>query len=104
MPTTDEDLFFSQLSKLQRNYSKSLTMRLETYDVRPGYLDILHRLWEKDNITQKELNSLIEIEQATLSNTLSRMERDGLIKRNHNPQDRRRVHITLSDKIGRAHV
>ena len=81
VPDTADTLFFFQLSKLQRDYSKSLTMRLETYDVRPGYLAILHRLWKKDNITQKELNTLIEIEQATLSNTLSRMERDGQIGR-----------------------
>lgn len=98
MPSFNDELFFSQLSKFQRNYSKSLTLRLETYDVRPGYLNILQSLWERDNITQKELNALIEIEQATLSKTLSRMERDGLIKRNPNPKDRRQIHITLSDK------
>lgn len=98
MIITDNDLFFSQLSMLQRNYSKSLTMRLETYDVRPGYLGILQCLWKQDNITQKELNRLLEIEQATLSNTLSRMERDGLIERQPNPKDRRRILITLSEK------
>jgi len=94
----DNSLFFAQISTLQRQYSKALSMRLDPYDVKPGYLNILYCLWQKDNITQKALNDLIDIEQATLSNTLSRMDRDGLIERTANPKDRRRIHITLSDK------
>ncbi len=98
MSLSDEHLFFIQLSKLQRLYSKSLFIRLAPYDVRPGYIPALFALWEKDGLTQKELNSFIEIEQATLSNTLTRMERDGLVRRVHDPKDRRRIHITLTDK------
>lgn len=90
--------FFTQLSKFQRFYSKALTMRLTPYDVSPGYLSILNALWDKDGITQKALNAFIEVEQATLSNTLARMQRDQLIDRKPNPKDRRRVHIFLTDK------
>lgn len=98
MTHSDNALFFTQLSALQRQYSKALSMRLEPYDVRPGYLNILYCLWEKDDITQKELNVHIHIEQATLSNSLSRMKRDGLIEQNPNPKDRRLNHITLTEK------
>ena len=73
-------------------------MRLAPLDVQPGYLSLLHYLWQKDNVLQKDLTALLNIEQATLSNTLKRMERDGLILRIPHKQDKRRHAITLTDK------
>jgi len=93
-----DDLFFNQLSRFQRLYAKSLGTRLSPYDVQPGYLSILNRLWKQDNITQKQLKTTMDIEQATLSNTLKRMERDGLIHRTPTETDRRRHLIELTDK------
>jgi len=93
-----QELFFHQLSRFQRMYAKSLATRLSPYGVQPGYLTILDRLWEQDNITQKALNATMDIEQATLSNTLKRMERDKLIKRTPNKEDRRRHLIQLTEK------
>jgi len=96
----DDTLFFTLLSRFQRNYSKALAMRLSPYDVSPGYLSILHSLWQRDDIIQKELNKHVNIEQATLSNTLARMERDGLIERKAGRQDRRlfRIHLTVKGR------
>ncbi len=93
-----DSLFFTQLSRFQRLYAKGLTMRLSPYDVQPGYLTILHYLWQRDGVTQKELTQFLDIEQATLSNTLKRMERDGLVLRTPNKKDRRRHLITLTEK------
>lgn len=73
-------------------------MRLKPYGVQPGYLSILERLWERDNVTQKELKLTMDIEQATLSNTLKRMERDGLIERSPLKNDKRHHRITLTEK------
>lgn len=98
MTYTKDDLFFTHLSRFQRLYARSLTMRLAPYDVQPGYLTVLHYLWQRDNITQKELTHHIGIEQATLSNTLKRMERDTLVTREPNKMDKRRHLITLTEK------
>ena len=38
----------------------------------------------------------LDVEQATLANTLARMERDGLIKRTPHPEDRRAKLIWLT--------
>lgn len=93
-----DQLFFTLLNKLQRLYTRGLATRLAPYDVQPGYLSILHYLWQKDSITQKELTALLGLEQATLSNTLRRMERDGLIARTPYRKDKRRHIITLTEK------
>ncbi len=58
-------------------------------------------LWQKDGLTQKELVAQVGIEQATMANTLARMERDGLIQRLADPDDGRIRRNWLSEK-GRA--
>jgi DNA-binding MarR family transcriptional regulator len=93
-----DSLFFSQLSQFQRLYSRSLAARLAPLDVHPGYLGVLHYLWQGDGVTQKILFGLMPVEQATLSNTLKRMERDGLIERSPNPDDKRNHIISLTHK------
>lgn len=98
MSETNPELFFCQLSRFQRLYSRALGVRLAPYDVSPGYLAVMTSLWEKDGITQKQLREQLDIEQATLSNTLKRMERDGLVQRTPNPKDRRRHVITLTER------
>jgi len=91
-------LFYLQLSRFQRLYDKALRVRLAPYDVNPGYLSILQELWEHDGVTQTELHRSLDVEQATLSNTLRRMERDGIILRTPTPEDKRHHAITLTAK------
>lgn len=98
MEYIDDSLFYSSLSHFQRLYAKGLSMRLAPYGVKPGYLSILHYLWQKDGITQKDLMRLLHIEQATVSRTLVRMERDELVLRKKNPNDRRNSLLHLTDK------
>ena len=93
----EDSRFFTRLSRLQRLYSKALAKRLDPHGVKPGYLDILDRLWAGDNVTQKELHANLDIEQATLSNTLKRMERDGILLRVRNERDRRITQIVLTE-------
>lgn len=98
MTHIQDELFFTQISRFQRLYSKSLSMRLAPYDVHPGYLSILNILWDSKDLTQQELNKFLDIEQATLSNSLKRMERDGLITRSPASNDKRRHLIKLTPK------
>lgn len=89
--------FYAHLSRIQRLYARSLAKRLASHGVKPGYIDILDRLWQRDNVTQKALHSTLDIEQATLSNTLKRMERDNILSRVRNPQDKRMTYIVLTE-------
>jgi len=64
----------------------------------PGQFPILLELWEKDGVTQRELLAKLDLEQATVANTLTRMERDGLVKRTRHPADARAQQIWLTKK------
>lgn len=96
MQDDNAEFFFVRLSRLQRLYARALANRLAPYGVSPGYLSVLQVLWSGDGLIQKDLRSRLGIEQATLSNTLKRMERDGLIQRTPDPKDRRHHAITLT--------
>lgn len=63
-----------------------------------GQFPILIELWHEEGLTQRQLLDRIDVEQATLANTLSRMERDGLIVRKSHPSDRRAQIIELTQR------
>lgn len=80
-------LFFEQLRK-----------HVEHLGIVPGQFPALLKLWQRDGQTQKELVEQLGIEQATMANTLNRMERDGLIIREDHPTDGRAKVIYLTRK------
>ena len=55
----------------------------------PAQFMTLLELWQEDGLTQKQLVDRLDVEQATMANTLRRMERDGLIERRLHPDDAR---------------
>jgi MarR family transcriptional regulator, transcriptional regulator for hemolysin len=75
-----------------------LQERIKQHNVAVGQFPVLVHLWEEQGITQKALCDLIRVEQPTLANTLKRMERDGLIKRTPDKEDKRQWRIYLTDR------
>ncbi len=57
---------------------------------------VLFALKDGRSLTQKELAHLARIEQPTMTHLLARMERDGLIKRTLNPNDKRSSLVSLT--------
>ncbi|MCV0427363.1 MAG: MarR family transcriptional regulator [Roseibium sp.] len=81
-----------------RLFFEGLRKRIEPLGIVPGQFPALLALWQKDGQTQKELVEKLDIEQATMANTLNRMERDGLILRKDHPTDGRAKIIWLTPK------
>ncbi|WP_299986609.1 MarR family winged helix-turn-helix transcriptional regulator [uncultured Ruegeria sp.] len=86
------------VNHMARLFAKELQHRIAPLGIVIGQFPILLELWVRDGVSQKELLNNIDVEQATLANTLNRMERDGLIKRTKNPSDARAQLIWLTDK------
>ena len=85
-------------SLLAKGFSRSLLTRASELGFSPGQFPVLIELWNEDGLTQREILDRLEIEQATLANTLGRMERDGLIRRQQHPRDKRAICNFLTDK------
>lgn len=84
------------INHLARLFAKELQQRIVPLGIVVGQFPILLELWQKDGVSQKDLLKNLDIEQATLANTLNRMERDGLIKRTKHPADARAQQIWLT--------
>jgi DNA-binding MarR family transcriptional regulator len=66
----------------------------------PQYLVMLV-LWEQDAILVKDIGARLFLDSGTLTPLLKRLEANGLLERNRDPQDERQVRISLSAS-GRA--
>lgn len=86
------------INHVARLFFEGLRKRIEPFGIVPGQFPALLALWQKDGQTQKELVEKLDIEQATMANTLNRMERDGLILRKDHPTDGRAKIIWLTPK------
>lgn len=87
-----------QVNHLGRLLAHALRERVEPLGVVPGQFAQLLALYESDGLTQAGLCARVQIEQPTMANTLARMERDGLIKRVPDRNDRRRSLVMLTPR------
>ncbi len=55
-------------------------------------------LWEKDNISIKELGQRLFLDSGTLTPLLKKMEKQGFVTRNRSSKDERTVYINLTQK------
>ena len=83
---------------MARLFALGLQERIRPLGLAPAQFMTLLELWNEENLTQKDLVQRLDIEQATIANTLNRMQRDGLITRHENPDDRRAQMIRLTEK------
>lgn len=83
---------------MARLFARGLSARIKPLGLTTGTFPALLELWELDGQTQKQLVERLDIEQATMANTLARMERDGLILRKKDENDGRVQRIWLSDR------
>jgi MarR family transcriptional regulator, organic hydroperoxide resistance regulator len=61
----------------------------------PQYLAML-ALWERDGLTVSELGERLFLDSGTLTPLLKRLEAAGLVSRNRDAEDERRVHVRLT--------
>lgn len=93
----DEQLCFpiyAASNLIVKAYRPFLTPLGLTY---PQYLVMLV-LWEKECISVGDLGQILHLDSGTLTPLLKRMETSGLINRSRDPNDERRVLISLKDK------
>lgn len=91
------------INHVARIFAAGLQRRIKPLGLSTGVFPIMLQLWEKDGLTQKELVNRLGIEQATVANTLARMERDGLIQRRSDDHDGRIKRNWLTERGGGLH-
>ncbi|MEM9495714.1 MAG: MarR family transcriptional regulator [Pseudomonadota bacterium] len=83
---------------MARLFANGLHQRIRPLGLAPAQFMTLIELWTDDGLTQADLVERLDVEQATMANTLKRMERDGLIERRPHPDDKRAQQNWLTTK------
>ncbi|GBR26503.1 MarR family transcriptional regulator [Acetobacter orleanensis NRIC 0473] len=79
-----------------RLFAREMDDALRPFGLTSGQLPVFFALADGEPQPQRELVRLAAVEQSTMAKTLSRMERDGLIQRSADPNDRRSTLISLT--------
>lgn len=85
---------YSTSRAITKKYAELLRDLNVTY---PQYLTLL-ALWETDGMGVHELAKTLEIEGATMTPLVQRMEKLGIVTRQRSSRDERRVHVFLTSK------
>jgi MarR family transcriptional regulator for hemolysin len=84
------------ISRTARLMARLGDERFQPLGLAIAQLPVFGALKDGASLTQKELAKMAQIEQPTMAQLLARMERDGLILRTANPDDKRSSLISLT--------
>jgi DNA-binding MarR family transcriptional regulator len=77
------------LNLASRSLLRVLDGRLRPFGFSMSHLPVLRALAERGALSQKELARVARVEQPTMAEMLARMERDRVVQRETNPEDKR---------------
>jgi len=83
---------------ISRKIAKYYNRKLAPYGITSQHFFILVYLWEKDGVKSKDIQEVLALESASLTGHIDRMEKEGLVKRQPDPDDRRAIRIYLTEK------
>lgn len=82
-------------------FNKLYTSVLQPFDLTyPQYL-VLLALWEKDEVSMKELGIRLSLGTGTLTPMITRMQKNGWVRKERSKEDERKVFIYLENKAHR---
>lgn len=87
-----------KLNKVRRRIHRYYESKLASFNITPVQFYVLSALWDEEEVRFKDLSRTLDMDGATLTGILDRMEKRGFIERNDDPVDRRSVFISLTDK------
>jgi DNA-binding MarR family transcriptional regulator len=89
---------FFQLAKANQIGSRFLGQQVAPLNITPVQAMVLGFLRDEDRITSSELGKRTELDSATLTGIIDRLEAAELIERRGNPTDRRSIQVHLTEQ------
>jgi len=91
-----EDSLGFQVRRCHRAFDRALNAHLSRKGLTSGFWYFLRALWQENGVTQKRLADLNNVTEPTTVTTLSAMDRLGLVRRERNQGDRRKLNVFLT--------
>lgn len=93
---------FIMFSDLIKQFYEGKSEALQMLDLKFSHLKILHLLADYNGINQQEIAEISASKRSTISEVISEMEKEELVRRVGNERDHRVMNIYLTEK-GKAH-
>jgi len=86
------------LAKTHQYFSSFFKEKLNKYSLTPPQFAMLAFLWKRDGLSQIQLGNCMNTDRTTISGIVDRLEKDGLVTRRRDPEDRRTYLINLTPR------
>jgi DNA-binding MarR family transcriptional regulator len=93
-----EECIFFQLAKANQAGSRFWLKKLSDLHLTAVQGMVIRFLYDNDRLTSSELGKKTDLDSATLTGVLDRLEAGGFVERRQNPEDRRSIRIHLTEK------
>lgn len=97
-PVTDGSDAVKRVRETYELFSKYVSRELKEIGMRASYRHVMTPLMENESLTQLQLVNMTGLKAPTISITLRNMEREGIVRREKNDEDRRETHVYITDK------
>lgn len=87
-----------QVRRCHRAFDRVLSGHLAPSGLSSGFWYFLRALWQENGATQKRLAQLNNVTEPTAVAVLGAMERLGVVRRERNTLDRRKVNVFLTER------
>jgi DNA-binding MarR family transcriptional regulator len=101
MPMEEHGEISHLIARIARAHWSAAAPLLGKLGLYPGQELLLMRLWDSDRQSQSDLAHGLRLDASTVTRTVQRLERQGLVDRVSSPTDGRSVIVCLTD-AGRA--
>jgi DNA-binding MarR family transcriptional regulator len=81
-----------------RSFSRAMERRTLPHGVTGGQWRFLRQLWVEDGLTQRELSRRVGMREPTTVSAVNSLVRSGFVERAPSRDDRRKVHIRLTQR------
>lgn len=98
MDLRPEDSLGFQVRRCHRAFDRLLNSYLARHGLTSGFWYFLRALWQENGATQKRLAQLNNVTEPTTVATLNAMDRLGLVRRERNAADRRKLNVFLTPR------
>ena len=98
MDLRPEDSLGFQVRRCHRAFDRVLNGYLGPEGLTSGFWYFLRALWQENGATQKRLSQLNTVTEPTTVTTLNAMTKIGLVRRERNAGDKRKLNVFLTDK------
>lgn len=96
-----EDCISFLVGKAVQTVTRRTRERLQQHEVTPVQFGVLQVLWESDGLRGVEIAARLRLDSATVTGVLDRLEKQALLRRQPDPDDRRVQRLFLTD-LGQA--